>query len=120
VTTSGQVSRERLPMICSGTTKNHGVITKICGATADDYKKTTDDLYWDTNRRWPNEPEFFRVHLKRENRPKRDIVDTSFHASCAFGHTPMLGSGFSYSWEMESKGLEKGRWGITGKGHIRG
>jgi hypothetical protein len=45
--------------------------------------------------------------LKREIRPKRDFVDTSFHASCAFGHNPTLGLGFSYSWEMEPKTKER-------------
>jgi hypothetical protein len=51
--------------------------------------------------------EFFRVHLKRENRPKRDIVDTSFHASCAFGHTPMLGLGFPHTMGVEpTRGVE--------------
>jgi len=30
-------------------------------------------------------------------------VDTSFHASCAFGHAPILGLAFSTSWELEVK-----------------
>ena len=51
---------------------------------------------------WILEASKFRVHFKREIRPKRDIVDTSFHASRAFGHNPTLGLGFSYTWEMES------------------
>ena len=44
-----------------------------------------------------------RMHspLKREIRPKRDIVDPLFHASRAFGHNPRLGSDFSYIWELE-------------------
>ena len=46
--------------------------------------------------------DFSQVHLKREIRPKRDIVDTSFHASRGFGHDPTLGLGFSYSWEKGS------------------
>jgi len=47
-----------------------------------------------------------QVHLKREIRPKRDIVDTYFHASCAFGHNPILGLPFSYLWEM----VRQGNW----------
>jgi len=52
---------------------------------------------------WSGKGRKFRVHLKREIRPKRDIVDTSFHASCAFGHAPILGLAFSTSWELEVK-----------------
>ena len=41
---------------------------------------------------------------------KRDIVDTLFHASRAFGHDPMLGLAFSNTWEMESKDWRKANW----------
>jgi len=40
---------------------------------------------------------------------KRDIVDTSFHASRAFGHNPILGLGFPHSWETVEL------WGWIGK-----
>ena len=50
----------------------------------------------------------FRVHLKREIRPKRDFVDTSFHASCAFGHNPTLGLALPHSWEMADTDMN--RW----------
>jgi hypothetical protein len=45
----------------------------------------------------------FKVHSKREISLKRDIVDTFFHASRAFGHAPTLGLAFSLTWGMESK-----------------
>ena len=49
---------------------------------------------------------------------KRDIVDTLFHASRAFGHDPMLGLAFSHTWEMESEDRRKGNqlgfeWGLA-------
>jgi hypothetical protein len=46
---------------------------------------------------------------------KRDIVDTLFHASRAFGHNPMLGLAFPYTWEMESKDWWKTiNWALNG------
>ena len=46
---------------------------------------------------------------------KRDIVDTLFHASRAFGHDPMLGLAFSHTWEMESEDRRKAiDWALNG------
>ena len=68
--------------------------------TPRDYKSM--DLDYKKQKLWSGTTNFevwkFRVHLKREIRPKRDIVDTSFHASCAFGHAPILGLAFSHLW----------------------
>jgi hypothetical protein len=47
-----------------------------------------------------------RSFSKCVTNPKRDIVDTLFHASCAFGHNPILGLAFSYTWELESDGRQ--------------
>ena len=37
-----------------------------------------------------------RVVPKHITNTKRDIVDTSFHASCVFGHDLILGLAFTY------------------------
>jgi hypothetical protein len=39
--------------------------------------------------------------LKRATNQKREIVDTSTHAFCSFGHSPSLGLAFPTIWEME-------------------
>src|SRR6267154_1803872 len=48
-----------------------------------------------------------RVLPKVVTNQKRDIVDTSFHASCAFGHNPSLGLDFPYTWELESRWTDR-------------
>jgi hypothetical protein len=45
--------------------------------------------------------------------PKRDIVDTFCHASCAFGHNPVLGLAIPYTWELVEF---KDQWKAVNKG----
>jgi len=50
--------------------------------------------------------------------PKRDIVDTLCHAFCAFGHNPILGLGFPYTWELadERQSMKALQFGVGFKG----
>ena len=57
-------------------------------------------------------PKVGSLNEKRKNRPKRDIVDTLFHAFCAFGHIWPRASSFPYirgvgasdGWNTATKG----------------
>ena len=69
---------------------------------------TTNPLTWTTDycRETANLRGFqMQSFSKCVTNPKRDIVDTLFHASRAFGHNPILGSAFPYTWEVINEGL---------------
>jgi hypothetical protein len=67
---------------------------KDFGPTGIDY--ITTDLDYRLLRIWASDG---RVLPEVVTNQKRDIVDTSFHASCVFGHNPSPELIFPYIWE---------------------